>query len=773
MKGRSTKDLGYFFRSKGFLVGMIIILTIVIVILLYLISMPDSTLQAAPSADGYDYNFSTPRKTLESVIHAADHYDLEYFRKGFNRPLSENPIELLYIFSRMSAAEEIEFIIDENDAAVRLSYDLSPREIRQPTITLVEFEKVGDIWKIIPENLIYRLEKNNRIKNKVVPRRSFISLGENTTEVMLSIPVVFNESVTIYEKVPKDVAKDISELEIGFPFEVVESDPQFSYSLTPVSLDSADIQKEDHGVLHEFAEIGGSILLLVIHPPGPMISKAMIKEWMVDPGAAIKKYNEIDKIFMIPVPDSITPGSDEISLSYVIDKDIGLVEGQATAFSYVSTLSNNYEPADFQMDCTKDSQCLGDLVCLDEICVCKDDDLYSSGSCIPKDMVMTLAEETIDDYQYDMVEREEIDDVKESAKSYFPIEMPSLDIDDNKDCGLCRCGLYMTPVLVWNSHFREVEDETVEFTLDTASLIEEDRMKSGCEDLIVSDSAGSIVSYWIEQGCGTEHTIIHAKVPVIEPGENNFLMVTYGDHSTPSGSDPGDLFIFFEDFENEISAWTLGDRYFVVPEQDDDALVISGRGTQGTYSYWKSWSYAHTDYLVSSDQGFRLTAKADVADADWSEFFTGLRVDDKNAFIYGIHYDPRGPREALEVIISRDLSLGRNGPVGIGPARSVILNSSGYGEHRLQSTFSPGNAKVSVYMDGTGYGSWDLGWDDDNLSLYLGANARSDGNLIDVSFEYIFLSDFLSSAMVIPSDADYVCDGSGRYVCDQQEPCNI
>ena len=117
-------------------------------------------------------------------------------------------------------------------------------------------------------------------------------------------------------------------------------------------------------------------------------------------------------------------------------------------------------------------------------------------------------------------------------------------------------GLNERPISLSNSG-SALTDYQINLTLDTQSLISDEKLQSDCDDIRFLDSGGNDLNYWIESGCNTATTKIWVKVSSIPSGDSNIYM-SYGDDSLSSGSDVTETYCFYDDFSSLESWWTTG-----------------------------------------------------------------------------------------------------------------------------------------------------------------------------------------------------------------------
>jgi hypothetical protein len=109
---------------------------------------------------------------------------------------------------------------------------------------------------------------------------------------------------------------------------------------------------------------------------------------------------------------------------------------------------------------------------------------------------------------------------------------------------------YYRPITITNGLSQTLTDYQVNFTLDTANLIAQGKMRSDCGDLRVTQSDGqTLLPYWIDPAtCNTNNTRIWIKVPSISASSSVTIYVWYGNPSATSVADGVATFDLFDDF---------------------------------------------------------------------------------------------------------------------------------------------------------------------------------------------------------------------------------
>jgi hypothetical protein len=123
---------------------------------------------------------------------------------------------------------------------------------------------------------------------------------------------------------------------------------------------------------------------------------------------------------------------------------------------------------------------------------------------------------------------------------------------------------YYRPITITNSLSQSLTDYQVNFTLNTANLIVQGKMRSDCGDLRVTLSDGqTLLPYWIEPNtCNTSATRIWIKIPSIPASGSVTIYVWYGNLSAASAADGSAVFVFFDDASsNKSSAYVFRNLY--------------------------------------------------------------------------------------------------------------------------------------------------------------------------------------------------------------------
>ncbi|HLE48845.1 MAG TPA: DUF2341 domain-containing protein [Patescibacteria group bacterium] len=112
---------------------------------------------------------------------------------------------------------------------------------------------------------------------------------------------------------------------------------------------------------------------------------------------------------------------------------------------------------------------------------------------------------------------------------------------------------YRKKISIANSSGGTLTDFQVNVSLNTSTPISAGKMQSDCDDLRITDSAGTVLTYWLESGCNSTATSVWVKIPSI-PTTGITVLAYYGNPSVSSVSSGANTFLYFDDFSTDTSA---------------------------------------------------------------------------------------------------------------------------------------------------------------------------------------------------------------------------
>lgn len=174
--------------------------------------------------------------------------------------------------------------------------------------------------------------------------------------------------------------------------------------------------------------------------------------------------------------------------------------------------------------------------------------------------------------------------------------------------------LYKLPITLSNAG-SALSDYQVLFTINSASLISNGKMRTDCGDLRVFDSDDSTpLDYWIVDGtCNSVNTQVWVKVPSIPVGDKT-IYAHYGNLSLTSISNGNNVFLFFDDFNSSTydnTKWTSPQGNI---SQNNGILTLSSNGGLIASSYVIPHSTIWESYAMtpSSTYGSALRASTNI-----------------------------------------------------------------------------------------------------------------------------------------------------------------
>jgi hypothetical protein len=92
------------------------------------------------------------------------------------------------------------------------------------------------------------------------------------------------------------------------------------------------------------------------------------------------------------------------------------------------------------------------------------------------------------------------------------------------------------PVTITENSGNDLTNHQVNLTIDTQSLINDNKLQGDCDDIRFALYNGTELSYWIESGCNTASTIVWVKVPSITDSSTATIYFYYDNPSASAGS---------------------------------------------------------------------------------------------------------------------------------------------------------------------------------------------------------------------------------------------
>lgn len=146
-------------------------------------------------------------------------------------------------------------------------------------------------------------------------------------------------------------------------------------------------------------------------------------------------------------------------------------------------------------------------------------------------------------------------------------------------------------VLDTQTNLIPLKDYVISITLDILTLIRESKVSFTCDQIYFTDEDGkTVISHWIEQGCGKEQTKFWIRIPSIKPKTKKSIYIYYGNDTKFTFSNFKTTFLP----EKDLIGW----YYFNAP-LTTNIIDFSGSGNNGTLSTIKdstSWFFEGSYY---------------------------------------------------------------------------------------------------------------------------------------------------------------------------------
>lgn len=183
---------------------------------------------------------------------------------------------------------------------------------------------------------------------------------------------------------------------------------------------------------------------------------------------------------------------------------------------------------------------------------------------------------------------------------------------------------YRKPINVTERSSENLNNYQVRIQLDTASMIENDRLQDDCSDIRFTEDDGRELDYWMEDGCDTGATTFWVEIPSIASDSREDIYVYYDNLEAISESSGFSTFPMFDNFERGSigSNWTkYGDTgYWSI--NDGRLRADDTNGEQ--YSY-----LANTQHEFSNESGFAIGSEIYFSgSAEWGGFLLWSNLDE-------------------------------------------------------------------------------------------------------------------------------------------------
>ncbi len=133
------------------------------------------------------------------------------------------------------------------------------------------------------------------------------------------------------------------------------------------------------------------------------------------------------------------------------------------------------------------------------------------------------------------------------------VDVPATDLAIGDALAVPAAWNYRQTITLDNTAGGALSDYQQLLTVDTATLVREDKLRADCRDLLFVDEDGtSELNYWLESGANSEATRIWVKLPTIPGSTTRTIYMYYGNRATHARSSASGVFV------REIPGLTLG-----------------------------------------------------------------------------------------------------------------------------------------------------------------------------------------------------------------------
>lgn len=147
---------------------------------------------------------------------------------------------------------------------------------------------------------------------------------------------------------------------------------------------------------------------------------------------------------------------------------------------------------------------------------------------------------------------------------------------------------YGREVLIENNTTNDYNDVQIEIVLNTQELINSNKLKNNCSDLVIVDENLNMLPIWIQkETVNTIQTRIWTKLSFIQRQSTQRIFVYYNDPEFVNIQNPDSVFIFFDDFNGPSGSppdWRKW-NWYGNPRLNGNSWVILGGDNYGANIY--------------------------------------------------------------------------------------------------------------------------------------------------------------------------------------------
>jgi len=155
--------------------------------------------------------------------------------------------------------------------------------------------------------------------------------------------------------------------------------------------------------------------------------------------------------------------------------------------------------------------------------------------------------------------------------------------------------------------YADLTEYQIMLYVNTSKLISEGKMNSDCSDIRFTNSAGSLIDYYIDEGpsldCGEENTLIWLKTDSLANNTNTTFYMYYGNPGATSKSNITAVFTYSEPKEIyfAIGAWVEESNMDVISYTDNNNITLNSNGESTILNRGQIYTGFDSGDIVSGD----------------------------------------------------------------------------------------------------------------------------------------------------------------------------
>jgi len=155
--------------------------------------------------------------------------------------------------------------------------------------------------------------------------------------------------------------------------------------------------------------------------------------------------------------------------------------------------------------------------------------------------------------------------------------------------------------------YADLTEYQIMLYVNTSKLISEGKMNSDCSDIRFTNSAGSLIDYYIDEGpsldCGEENTLIWLKTDSLANNTNTTFYMYYGNPGAASESNITAVFTYSEPKEIyfAIGAWVEESNMDVISYTDNNNITLNSNGESTILNRGQIYTGFDSGDIVSGD----------------------------------------------------------------------------------------------------------------------------------------------------------------------------